>query len=117
MGDFLTILFDQLSETFRWFVLGYFITIALLIVLYRYQLVYHPPVFGFIKKVSYFIFLPLYIGILSWFLSATIYLEKDVIEITEYTFEETEKSILNSFLIEVAKNSSDWVNTELKTQK
>ncbi len=117
MWDFLGVIVEQLSETFRWFLIGYFGTIALLILLYKNQLLNNSSPFGFIKKVSYYIFLPVYVAIVCWFLSATIIVEKDAKQMAEYSLNKVEDSTLTLFLKEAVTYSTDWIDGEITTKE
>ena len=117
MWDFLKIIFEQLSETSKWFLVGYFGTISLLILLFKNNLLNYSSSLGFIKKISYYIFLPIYIAIICWFLSATMIVEKDAKQMAEYSLSKVENSTLNLFLKEVASYSSQWMGEEIQTKE
>ena len=117
MWEFFGIIIDQLTETFRWFLYGFFGTIALLIALYRYKLLYNKRMLGFIKKVSYYLFMPIYVAFVCWMLSATILVEKDAKQLAQYSLEQVETSYFTKFLIEAADYSAEWVSGEINSKE
>lgn len=117
MWEFFGIIVEQLTETFRWFFTGFSIIIFLLILLYNNNLLSNKGPLSFIKKVSYYMFFPLYIGIICWFTSATIIVEKDAIEIAKITLEKAENSIFPQFSKYILSLADDWIDGELSSKE
>jgi hypothetical protein len=117
MWDFLGIIIDQLSETFRWFLSGFFITIVTLILLYKNNLLNKSGPLSFIKKVSYYLFFPLYIGIVCWFTSATLIVEKDAKELTRITLEKAESSLFPQFSYYILSLADGWIDRDVDSKE
>ena len=116
MWEFFGMIMEQLGETFRWFLTGLFGCAALLILLYKNNLIHHSKVIGFIKKVSYYLFLPLFVGIISWFYSTTLIVEKDAKELARITIEKTENSLLPGFYKYIVSLADEWTEGKIKTK-
>lgn len=117
MWEFLGILIDQLGETFRWFLTGFFFTVVLLILLYKNNLISNNNPFGFIKKISYYIFFPLYIGIICWFTSATLLVEKDAKELAKITLQKAENSLFPQFSKYILSLTDDWLDGSINSKE
>ena len=117
MWDFFGIIIDHLSETFRWFLTGFFLTFVVLIILYKNNLLSKTGPLSFIKKVSYYIFFPLYIGIISWFFSATLIVETKAKELAEITIQKAQDSIFPQFSTYILSLANDWVDIEINSKE
>lgn len=116
MWDFIGIIWEQLSETFRWFFLGFLTTIAVLILLYRYHFINNTGGIAFIKKVSYYLFLPLYMGIISWFFSATYILQKDAQAFAHYSVNKIEDLLLPQLSKYIISLSKEYTKDEITSR-
>ncbi len=116
MWEFIGIVWEQLNETFRWFFLGFLTTIAVLILLYRYHFISNTGGIAFIKKVSYYLFFPLYMGILSWFFSATYIIQKDAEVFTHYSVNKAEDMLLPELSNYILSLSKDYNNNEISSK-
>lgn len=117
MWEFLGYIVDQLGQTFKWFLTGLFLTITLLILLYKNKLLGNNSSLSFIKKISYYLFFPLYIGIISWFLSATLIVEKHATELARVTLEKAEESIFPQFSSYVLSLTDNWLDMKVNTKE
>ena len=124
MWEFLGIVWEQLGETFQSFFTGFLGAIVVLIVLFKYNILRSNSPFVLVKKAIYYIFIPFYIGVLSWFFSATRIVEKDAQKLAEITIDKVGDSILSGFynyaisfaesLDFEAKTKEEFVNTYLE---
>ena len=117
MWEFFGIIVEQLGETFRWFITGFLITLIVLILLYKNNSLSNNGTLSFIKKISYYLFFPLYIGIICWFTSATIIVENDAKEIAKITLEKAENSIFPQFSKYILSLADDWLDGELSSKE
>lgn len=117
MWDFLGIIIEQLGESFRWFLSGFFITIVTLILLYKNNLLSKNSPISFIKKIAYYLFFPLYIGIICWFTSATLSVEKDAKELAKITLEKAEDSLFPHFSKYILSLADDWLDGEVNSKE
>jgi len=116
MWEFLGMIWEQLGETFIWFFYGFLGTIVFLFILFKYNVLRSKTSFGIIKKAVYYIFIPLYIGILSWFYSATNIVVDDAQKLADITIEKIGGSILSSFY-NYAISFSESLDFEAETKE
>ena len=117
MYDFFGIIIDQLGETFKWFLTGFFIMIVILILLYKNNLLSKTGPLSFVKKVSYYLFFPLYIGIVCWFFSATLIVETKTKELARITIQKAEESIFPQFTTYILSLAQNYANVEFNTKE
>ncbi|MEN8927786.1 MAG: hypothetical protein ABF240_02875 [Flavobacteriales bacterium] len=117
MWEVFGFIIDQLKETFWWFLMGIFVTITLLIILYKNNLLGRTGTINFIKKVSYYLFFPLYVGVLCWFASATFIVEKDATEMARITMEKAENSLFPEFSSYVLSLADSWLEGKVTSKE
>lgn len=117
MWEFFGIIIEQLAETFRWFFIGFLVTIVILILLYKNNLLNNNGALSFVKKVSYYIFFPLYIGIICWFTSATLIVENDAKELARITLEKAENSLFPKFSKYILSLTDDWIEGNISSKE
>ena len=117
MWDFFDIVIQQLSETFKWSFTGFLITITVLILLYKNNLLSNSGPISFVKKVSYYIFFPLYIGIITWFFAATFTVEKNALELTKITLAKAENSLFPEFYSFAISLADEYIGTDFPSKE
>lgn len=117
MWDFLGFIIDQLGQTFQWFLTGFFLMIVILILLYKNNLLSNTGPLSFIKKISYYLFFPLYVGIICWFFSATLIVEKEAKELARITIEKAQNSIFPQFSSYILSLADNWIEIEFDSKE
>ena len=117
MWEFFEMIWEQLGETFKWFMTGFFGCICLLIILYKNDLLFRGKGLGFIKKVSYYLFLPLFVGVISWFYSTTRLVEKDAKQLAALTIETTQNTLLPSFYDYIISLANEWTEGKVTSKE
>lgn len=117
MSEFIGIIWEQLGTTFKWCFTGFLITIVTLILLYKNNLLGKSGPLSFIKKISYYLFFPLYIGIITWFFAATYTVEKDALKLAEMSIDAAENSLFPEFYEYAVSLADQYVGDKIKSKK
>lgn len=106
---FLTVL-EQLGNTFRWGIVGFFIGIFIIFLLRKSKILKGETFFQLTKIAIYYIIFPIGIGSLFWLYAATKHVEKDVHQIANKSINQIENSLYPSFNKYITRYLKNYVD-------